>query len=316
VRGTRPAGWWVLALEAPPRGREIELADALRRLGARSLERQGDQVVARFPAMERAEPGALLARIAAVSAAPVQAVRWQSYEEWRRERFGEAGGPRHVGRRFVVVPAAGPAAEIRAPGALPLRGPRPDRRLSAEVGRDAVVIRIVPGLAFGAADHPTTAACLTLLEDRAVAGARVLDVGAGSGVLAIASALLGATRVVAVEADPLAAGEAHENVLRNGVGERVEVFVRPVLRGYVPPGGPFDGVVANLEGAHLMPLLPTLGSLLRPGGWLVLAGLVVDERPPALSTLAEAGVDRLLDERADGAWWSAALERAPTPPSP
>lgn len=296
-------GLWIVVLEAPPRGRELEVAGALRHLGARALESRGDHVVARFPAMDRAAPERLVARITAVGGVPVGAPRWQAYAEWRRERFAEAGGPRRIGRRFVVVP------EHDA-------WPPQHRSLLAPSDENVVPLRIVPGLAFGSADHPTTAACLTLLEDRAVAGARVLDVGAGTGVLAIAAAALGAGRVVAVEADPFAAHEAAENVRRNDVEDRVEVVARRLVAGTPPPGAPFDGVLANLEGEHLVPLLPILGGALHPGGWIVLAGLLVAERTRALAALAEAGVDQVLEERTRGGWWSAALARAPAPRAP
>ncbi len=288
-------GWWIVTLDAPPRGRELEVADELRRFGARALQRQGNHVVARFPATSRASPATLAERLRAVGCGLIGAPRWQSYAEWRRERFDEAGGPRRIGRRIVVVPD--PPDDPLEPGA------------GAEPG-DALVVRLVPGLAFGGAEHATTRACLGLLEDRPLAGAYALDVGTGSGVLAITMVALGARQVVALEADLLAADEARTNVRRNGLDGRVEVRSLALWPGAAPPGSPFDAVVANLEGAHLLPLVPTLVGALAPGGWLLLSGLVVDERLEALSALAAAGATRLVDEQIDGAWWSAVLERA------
>lgn len=316
VSRTRLVGWWIFVLDAPPRGREHELADRLRALGARGLAREGARVVARFPVTERATLDALTAGVGeaviAVGAphGAVSAPVWQSFEAWRQERGEAAGGARRVGRRFVVAPAA-PAATASP---LPMSPTHMDRSLPAYTG-GALVIRLVPGLAFGAGEHPTTAACLALLEGRSVLGGRMLDVGTGSGVLAIAAGHLGAAHVVAVEADPFAADEASENVRLNGLEDHVEIVERRLVPGAAPPGAPFDGVVANLEGERLLPLLPAFGAALRPGGWLIVAGLLRDERAAALSALAEAGVTEMLDERVDGGWWSAALGRPPPPPA-
>jgi ribosomal protein L11 methyltransferase len=146
----------------------------------------------------------------------------------------------------------------------------------------------------------------------------VLDVGAGSGILAIAAALAGARPVLALEADPLAAAEAARNVAANGVGARVEVRTLCARPSDIGPPGTFDGVVANLEAAHLLPLLPAISAARAPGGWLVISGLVADERDTALAALGivagtanhgrGAGTrSATLVERRDRGWWSAAL---------
>jgi ribosomal protein L11 methyltransferase len=159
-----------------------------------------------------------------------------------------------------------------------------------------LVVRITPGAAFGGADHPTTRACLELLEPRVQPGDRVLDVGTGSGVLAIAAALLGAAHVTAIEADPLACREARANVALNEVADRVDVVEARARPGFLPGEGPFDAVTANLEGAHLLPLLPTLASAVVPGGWLAVGGLVAPERDAAIDA-AHAGGLELVEER-------------------
>jgi endonuclease/exonuclease/phosphatase family metal-dependent hydrolase len=134
----------------------------------------------------------------------------------------------------------------------------------------------------------------------------MLDVGTGSGVLAIAAALLGAGRVTALEADPLACDEARENVALSGVADRVEVVQERLRPGAPPAGAPYDGVTVNLEGADLLPLLSGLASSVRAGGWLAVAGLLAEERRAALAGAAAGGL-RPVEERRHRGWWSAAL---------
>jgi ribosomal protein L11 methyltransferase len=290
-----PDRWLVLSVEAPPPGSEPLLAGALRRLGARAVERERGRVVAWLPPPRSVEK--LLARARASVAAttgqdsdPDVTWRWESYGDWRASRAREAAALRVTDRVMVAPPGA------NAPDAHTL------------------VVRIAPGAAFGGADHPTTRACLELLEPRVQQGDRVLDVGTGSGVLAIAAALLGASHVTAIEADPLACREARANVALNEVAGRVDVVEARARPGFLPGGGPFDGVTANLEGAHLLPLLPTLASAVVPNGWLAVGGLVAPERDAALEA-AHAGGLEPVEERRHRGWWSAvfgsALGRSP-----
>ncbi len=148
-----------------------------------------------------------------------------------------------------------------------------------------VVVRLDPGMAFGTGTHPSTALCLEFLDGSApgdgrpsapdVAGAAVLDVGTGSGILAIAAALLGAGRVVALDVDPVAVRVAEENARANGVEGRVRV-----RRGEVAgePDAAYDLVLANITAGVLRELAPDLARVLRPGGTLVLSGIVAPER--------------------------------------
>jgi ribosomal protein L11 methyltransferase len=210
--------------------------------------------------------------------------RWEPYGDWRASRAREAEALCVTDRVMVAPPGAD------APDAHTL------------------VVRITPGAAFGGADHPTTRACLELLEPRVQPGDRVLDVGTGSGVLAIAAALLGAAHITAIEADPLACREARANVALNEVADRVDVVEARARPGFLPGEGPFDAVTANLEGAHLLPLLPTLASAVVPGGWLAVGGLVAPERDAAIDA-AHAGGLELVEERPHRAWWSAVFLR-------
>ncbi|HUB07953.1 MAG TPA: 50S ribosomal protein L11 methyltransferase [Myxococcales bacterium] len=129
-----------------------------------------------------------------------------------------------------------------------------------------------PGLAFGTGSHETTSLCLEAVDRELAAhpGARLFDVGTGSGILAIAALELGAGRVLATDDDPIAVRTARENARRNGVTLEVR------LAGEEPPGT-FDVVVANILSNTLVALAPLLQSRLAPGGRLFLSGLLASQ---------------------------------------
>jgi ribosomal protein L11 methyltransferase len=136
-----------------------------------------------------------------------------------------------------------------------------------------VVIELDPGMAFGTGLHPSTRLCMTALEDELRGGDRVLDVGVGSGILSIAAALLGASAADAVDIEPVAVRSARANAKRNGVGDIVRVEL-----GSVGDGGPYQGeydlVVANIIARILIELAPGLVKAVRPGGTLILGGII------------------------------------------
>lgn len=138
----------------------------------------------------------------------------------------------------------------------------------APPGVETIVIE--PEMAFGTGDHPTTRGCLALLARAVAPGARVLDFGCGSGVLAVAAARLGAGSVVAVDCDPTAVAIAEKNATVN----RIRLTAIAADR---PPAGTFDVVVANIQSSVLEKLLPELRARLAPGGTLVLSGLLAAE---------------------------------------
>lgn len=131
-----------------------------------------------------------------------------------------------------------------------------------------------PGLAFGTGTHPSTALCLDWIARNPVADARVLDFGCGSGILGIATLLLGAQSCVAVDIDPQAIRAARENALDNGVDERMQAL--PHDAPFEPFAEPFaaDIVLANILARPLIELAPLLAASLRTGGRIVLAGLL------------------------------------------
>jgi ribosomal protein L11 methyltransferase len=134
------------------------------------------------------------------------------------------------------------------------------------------VIRIDPGMAFGTGQHPTTAMCLAALEEYVREGSQVLDLGCGSGILAIAAARFGAGRVLALDTDEQAVKATSENLRENGVGEAVEVR-EGSLEG---DGESFDLVVANISGLTLQRLAPAIASSLVGGGKVVASGFLDD----------------------------------------
>jgi len=137
-------------------------------------------------------------------------------------------------------------------------------------GRVGVIID--PGMAFGTGHHATTRACLELLEARVQPGSLVLDVGTGSGVLSIATLLLGAERAVGVDVDAIALEAARGNAARNGVAERFSVAAS--LEGV---DDLFDLALANIQANVLAELEPELSARVKPGGLLIASGLLRQE---------------------------------------
>jgi len=143
----------------------------------------------------------------------------------------------------------------------------------------ALNIRLDPGLAFGTGSHPTTRLVLAWLERAVRAGDRVLDYGCGSGILALAAALLGAREVAATDLDPQALEATASNARANGVvlGVTAPEFI---------PGGTFDIVVANILANPLITLEPILAARTRPGGRLALSGILAAQAEDVLAAYA------------------------------
>ncbi len=169
---------------------------------------------------------------------------------------------------------------------------------------DDLVIDLDPGMAFGTGQHETTRMCLEALEDRIQPGATALDLGTGSGVLALAAARLGAARVDAVDVDPLAVRAARENATRNGVERTVRIDEGSLVDAWPfpqPPAGRYDLVLANLSSRLVRELAPPLIEALRPDGVALVSGMV-EEQEAACRAALEAAGGHIADARADGAW--------------
>jgi ribosomal protein L11 methyltransferase len=176
--------------------------------------------------------------------------RWSELtdRDWAREWLKDFK-PMRFGRRLWVVPTAYEAPE---PG--------------------AVNLVLDPGLAFGTGSHPTTALCLEWLDAQALEGKTVLDFGCGSGILAIAAALLGARQVEALDLDPQALSATAENATRNGVAAKLRIGL-PETGG----AGPFDVLVANILAGPLVELAPLLMGRIATGAPFALSGILADQ---------------------------------------
>ncbi len=139
---------------------------------------------------------------------------------------------------------------------------------------EAVNLLLDPGLAFGTGTHPTTALCLEWLDRHPPVGRDVLDFGCGSGVLALAAPSFSAARLTGVDIDEQALVASRENVARNGIAaERLALYLPEQLSA----GADFDLVIANILAGPLVELAPKLVSHLRPGGEIILSGILREQ---------------------------------------
>jgi len=182
-----------------------------------------------------------------------------------------------------------------------------------ERSADDVVIALDPGMAFGTGLHPTTRLCLVGLERWSDAGllegASTLDVGSGSGILAVGAALLGARPVQAIDTDPVAVESTLENAARNDVSVAASQGSLPI------EAGPFDLVFANLVASLLVDLAAELALTVRPGdgtpgssGRLLASGIFIDREPEVRRAFAAAGL-RIISRDQETDWVALDVER-------
>jgi ribosomal protein L11 methyltransferase len=179
--------------------------------------------------------------------------------------------------------------------------------IAAETPPGMVEVTLDPGMAFGTGTHPTTSLCLAAMSERLAARpeARVLDVGTGSGLLAIAARKLGAPRVFGNDNDPIAIRVALENAALNGV--QVDFDLRDV--GEQP--GPFDLILANILANTLCELAPAIAAQLAPGGLVLLSGILTPQELEVRAAYVAAGLRPSPGgDRRDGEWSLLAMERA------
>jgi len=196
-------------------------------------------------------------------------------------------------------------------GASLVIGPRGTRRTAA-AGDRAIELDLFPntpatGVVFGTGEHATTRLALTLMEEHLQEGDRVLDVGTGSGVLALAAARLGARQVLAIDIDPLAVMSAEANVQLNGLEGVVRVRQGSLE---VVEAALYEVVLANILSPVIRRLAPDLRQLLRPEGVLITAGIVAAEADDIRAALAAAGF-QLQQERAESDWHAFVLRIFP-----
>jgi ribosomal protein L11 methyltransferase len=272
------AGWTTLRVRTG--AARSAVIRALFDLGAEGVQELDTEVVTHLRTLDEARAGALLLAAdpgAAVTFAPLPDTDWS--KAWRSQLRAQ-----RVGSLVVTPPWL--AGEY-APG-------------------ERIVID--PGMAFGTGDHETTRGVLRLLPAVLGAGDLVADLGAGSAVLAIAAAKLGARHAYAIELDPDAIGNAEENVVANGVAKLVTVMEGDADQ-LLPLVAPVRVVLANIIAPVLTAMLPTIASSLTPGGNAILSGILVDESARMTEELAEGGW-RITRTDQEGAWWTAAIARA------
>jgi ribosomal protein L11 methyltransferase len=203
--------------------------------------------------------------------------------------------------------------------------------LEYEAQPDDVVLHLDPGMAFGTGLHPTTQLCVRLLERYVQPSQRTLDLGTGSGILAIAAAKLGAAPVLALDNDPIAVQAAAENVERNGVaatvtaelgslgaGQRMghwlsgdfgamndERRTMPASEDEIQPSSliahRFELIVANLIAKVLVILANDMAAAMAPGAFLVSSGIIIDREDEVALALAAAGLTQIERHR-EGEW--------------
>lgn len=274
--------WYAIEIQPDPERRDAVAAWLVSRTG-QAVEERADGTLVSF-ALDL--PGAeSLERALAREHGPVPTVRRELPEVDWSIAWREGLGVRRVGR-FVVVPTwlEYPAA----PGEL--------------------VITLDPEMAFGSGEHGSTRGALTLLERWLRPGDRVMDLGSGSGILSIAAARLGASRVVGIELDPEAIPVSQENAVRNGAACAVR-FIEGDAAAMIPLLAPADLIVSNILRLVNQALLPLIHQALAGGGLAVFSGMEVTEADAFRGPLLAAGFEPI-EEVVDETWWSVAARRS------
>jgi ribosomal protein L11 methyltransferase len=173
------------------------------------------------------------------------------------------------------------------------------------------VIVIKPSMGFGTGHHATTQVCLALMQEAQLAGAAVLDVGTGSGVLAIAAVALGASHALAIDTDADAIDSARENVDLNGVADRLTLQLGDIADLDL---NAFDLVIANLTGALLQRMAPKLAGMTGAGGRLIVSGILEDEGEGVIVSFETTRLERGARLNQDG--WIGLEMRSPAPHRP
>ena len=161
-----------------------------------------------------------------------------------------------------------------------------------------LIIEIDPGMAFGTGNHPTTQLCIELLEKYLKRRMVVVDFGAGSGILALAAAKLGASLVIAFDSDELAVQAARKNVMQNNLEEAIEVH-RTDSPSFITR--PADLVTANLIAETIIAQSQELARLLKPGGILIASGIIQERSAEVQQALQNSGFE-IVESPSEGEW--------------
>jgi ribosomal protein L11 methyltransferase len=274
--------WWAIDIRTPAEQRDSMGAWLVARTGQAVEEREDGTLVA-FAPDERsaevleAELGRKVDQAVKTQRRPVDSTNWST--RWR-----EGLGPRQI-EQLTIIPSWLPEAS----------------------NPDPLTIVLDPETAFGSGEHGSTRAALTLLARSLCRGDRVLDLGSGSGILAIAAIKLGAARAIGIELDPEANEVATRNAVRNGVADRIE-FLEGDAGALAPLLGPADLLLSNILRAVNTALLPVIFESLRPQGLAIFSGMEHAEAEEFRRSLSDGGFT-VVQETLDAGWWGVAAKR-------
>lgn len=193
--------------------------------------------------------------------------------------------PLHIGKKIVIVPAWEPYA--------PQAG--------------EIVVKMDPGMAFGTGSHETTRLVIELLEKYVKNGCRVLDVGCGSGILAICAAKLGAGECRAYDIDPVAVRVARENIRESGQ-KNVSCDVSDLLAGVDLTGGGYDVICANIVADVIIRMAPDVGRYMKKDAVLLASGIITERAEEVIAALAAAGLTAA-ERHEDNGWCALAVKK-------
>jgi ribosomal protein L11 methyltransferase len=275
--------WWAIDVRTAPESRDRIGAWLVARTGQAVEERDDGTLVTFAPDEQAADQ--LIAEMghAAGGAAPETSRRRVEPVDWST-RWREGLGSRSFGR-LTVAPSW---ASVRVEG-------------------DGPTVVLDPESAFGSGEHGSTRVALSLLERLVRPGDLVLDLGSGSGILALAAVKLGAARAIGIENDPEANLVAARNAARNGVGDAVR-FLDGEAGDLGPLLGPADLILSNILRSANTELLPAVTRTLRAGGTAICSGMEVTEAALFRPAVESAGL-AVLEEQTDTGWWGIAARR-------
>lgn len=194
--------------------------------------------------------------------------------------------PIEIGEKLVIVPAW--------------------EKYNAPDGK--IVVKMDPGMAFGTGSHETTRLVIGLLEKYIKGGERVLDVGCGSGILAICAAKLGAGECKAYDIDPVAVRVARENIKDAELEERVTCDTSDLLRGVDTSGGAYNVICANIVADIIIRMTPDVGAFMNEGS-VILASGIISERADDVITCFEAHGFKIIERAEENGWCALAVGR-------